>query len=328
MGGSGCVMGMHSFRGGSWRHGAAPYWAAAIGVLLLVHALIGAAAAQQWDPREPGGLPVEDSREAPEFRLPPYRVTPLRQTIALSAPPDSPVQAPRSFHIRRMRAPLQEQVFYSVESDLRSDGGRTLPRQWVQIKGVSGQWGTSDVLVLDAGQREADFWVRVLPEAWYDGPAWRYAGTYRGYLVPNVEGAAAVEVEVRIDRLALVELSAREFTIVAHSGVGLYESSDSVVVTVRANHSAWSLSRAFKAPRRQGPGESDRIPLSQVRISENGGPFARVPETPHVWLSGAELGDPRLVVRELRLQVEVTWDELAGRYEGTMELTLDTSGAL
>lgn len=303
-------------------------WAAALGALLVVHALAGAVAAQEGDPGERAQPPIEDPRESRGPGLPAYWVRPLRQTIPLSAPPDRPVEAPDPFRIGRLRAPIWEQVFYSVERDLRSDEGRILPRQWVQIKGVSGQWGTSDVLVLDALQRQADFWVRVLPEAWYDGSAWRYAGTYRGYLVSNVRGAPPLQVEIRIDRLARVELSALEFSIVAHSGVGVYEASDPVVVTLRANHSAWKLSRAFLAPLRQGPGESDRIPLSQVRISENGGPFEPVPETPQVWLSGADLAEPRLVKRELRLQVEVTWEELEGRYKGAMQLTLDyPSGA-
>ncbi len=284
-----------------------------------------------------GGLAVGQDLEPPVdggFREPPdiepgegfYRVTPLRQTIQLSQPPEGPVEASRQFTIRRWRTPLNERVYYSVEGDLWSDEGRTLPGSAVQMSGVSGQWASQNVLVLDAGQTQANFSLRVLPSAWYDGNRWRYAGTYRGHLIPNVQNAPVLDVTVEIQRLVTVEVSSQEFRIVAHSGVGAYESEEAVVLTLRANHSAWSLSRAFSAPRRKGEGPKDTIPLSQVRISEDGGPFIQVPESPQEWLMGQNLLDPRLVVRSLVLQVEVTWEELAGQYEGSMELTLQASG--
>lgn len=283
-----------------------------------------------------GGLAVGQEREPPvdgRFGERPaepgegfYRVTPLGQTIQLSQPPGGPVEASRPFSIRRWRTPLNERVYYSVEGDLWSDEGRSLPWSAVQISDVTGQWGSQNVLVLDAGQTQANFSLRVLPSAWYDGGRWRYAGTYRGHLIPNVPNAPVLDVTVEIQRLATVEVSPQEFRIVAHSGVGTYESEQPVVLTLRANHSTWSLSRAFSAPRRKGQGPSDVIPLSQVRISEDGGPFLQVPGSPQEWLTGGDLIDPRLVVRTLILQVEVTWEELAGQYEGRMELTLQAAG--
>lgn len=264
-----------------------------------------------------------DGPDAPEGF---YSVSPTSKDIQLSGPPDGPVQAKGDFKIRRRRTPPNERVYYSVEGDLWSDEGRTLPWSAVQISDVSGQWGSQNVLVLDAGQTQADFSLRVLPSAWYDGSRWRYAGTYRGHLIPNVDNAPVLDVTVKIQRLVTVELSSQEFRIEAHSGVGAYESEQAVVLTLRANHSGWSLSRAFSAPRRKGQGPQDVIPLSQVRISEDGGPFVQVPQSPHEWLTGQNLSDPRLVVRNLVLQVEVTWEELAGQYEGSMELTLQAAG--
>lgn len=300
-------------------------WVAALIAVLLVLAWVVAAAAAGQAP-EPPFAGTGEIDEAEDGASSGYLVEPPSRTIRLSAPPDSPVESSGAFTIlRRRRTPLQERVYYSVEGDLRSYEGRTLPWSALQISGVTGEWGSRNVLVLDAGQRRARFSVRVLPEAWYDGDTWRYAGTYRGHLIPNVVGAPVLEVIVRIDPFLRVDVSSDRVHIVADSGVGVYESAEPLVVTVRANYPEWFLSRWFTAPRLQGEGRRDVIPLSQLRISENGGPFTQVPERPQIWLSGADLAEPRLVVRELRLQVEVTWEELPGRYEGAMRLTVVSS---
>lgn len=262
-----------------------------------------------------------------------YRVNPDRVTLAMPSPPPGVTEA--SITITRGKASPSELVTYSVYGDFYALDGRMLPRHLIRIRNEYGDPpATENVVVLASQDSKATFWVQVLPEAWFDDgrpELWRYSGQFSGTLVSNVcgitpySGCGAVPIAVMVDiqPYTTFQASPQHFTVKADSGPGWYESQENVSVTVRANHRGWGLWWAFQAPVLQASGRPRTIPLSQLAISEDGSPYRPVPTSQELWLSGASTAEPRLVLKTLRMQVGVTWNERAGTYQGAVDLTLE-----
>ncbi|BAS27736.1 hypothetical protein [Limnochorda pilosa] len=265
-------------------------------------------------------------RSAPFWVLGPH----LERTAVYPAPPDRddvqfllPLLAARPWYTSK-----DEILSYSVLGDLEGPGRESIPASAVVIYTWDGaqvrewNWQTGAV-VLPKGVQVAVFWIGVKATAWGDGNAWRKAGTYRGVLAAATQGKLPdVDFAVRLDPHLALQAS-DELTFHA-AAPNTYQAEAQLEVTYQANFAGWALDVEVIPPKALA-GDEPSIPPERLRYRM--GPtcgeddaWKPVPTGSFTLLTG-----PSALSAETRVvcfQVATTWADAAGKYEGSVRLTV------